>query len=213
MSKGIQLESGQTVEVISPLWRAAARVYDVSKDRIVTGRPEGVTDDALDPGRLVTLRLVVKEPPHDGEYLAETRFLGVTTGIGTEWVFENPASWVRNQKRSFARVDVDLSARCRVGSSRWLLTRVVNLSAGGFAFLWESEVRRGEAVSAVVSLPSKQIKVHGIAVRSVPAPESDASEGKFAVGVRFTRIDERDRDRVVQFVFQKQVELRRRGRV
>lgn len=213
MAKGIHLSSGETIEVISPFWRGAARVYAVSKDRIVASRPEGVTDDALATGTLVTLRFVVKDPPHEGEYLAETRFVGVKTGIGTEWVFENPDSWVRNQKRSYARVEVDLSARCRVGSSRWLPTRIVSLSGGGFAFLWEREVERGEAVSAVIALPSKPIKVHGLAARSFAPPEGEKGDGKFAVGVRFTRIDERDRDRVVQFVFQKQVELRRRGRV
>lgn len=213
MSKGIDLQSGQEIEVVHPLWRAPARVHEVTRDRIVTGRPDGLTESALEPGGLVTLRFVVKEPPHEGEYLSETRFVGVTTGLGTEWVFEYPALWIRNQKRAFARVDVDLSTRCRVGASRWLPTSVVNLSAGGFAFLWESEVEPGMPVSAVIALPAKPIKVHGIAVRSYKFQDGKKNGGKFAIGVRITRIDERDRDRVVQFVFQKQVEMRRRGRV
>lgn len=212
MSRAIQLERGATIEVISPFWRAPARVWEVERGLIVTGRPDGVADDALEPGSLVTLRFVVTGPPHDGEYLAECRFTGVTADPGPGWIFEAPSSWVRNQKRAYARVDVDLAARCRVGSSRWLPTRVVNLSAGGFAFEWEGEVEEGAQVSAVISLPSKPIKVHGVAVRTF-APDESENGGKIGIGVRITRIDERDRDRIVQFVFQKQVEQRRRGRV
>lgn len=212
MSKLIRLETGTTIDVISPFWRAPARVYEVERDLIVTSRPDGVADDALQPGSLVTLRLVVTEPPYEGEYLAESRFAGVTADPAPGWLFENPSSWIRNQKRSYARVDVDLPCRCRIGSSRWLPARVVNLSAGGFAFEWEGDVEEGAPVSAVISLPSKPIKVHGTAVRTFALSESE-KVGKIGVGVRITRIDERDRDRVVQFVFQKQVELRRRGRV
>jgi c-di-GMP-binding flagellar brake protein YcgR len=172
--------------------------------------------------------LTLAAPTEDGE--------PVLPGVGAEltlWVYDSPHAFAaparvrhqvlgspalieltlpqrveqRNQRRSF-RVDVDLAAASSLGEGR-----LVDLSAGGCclevpAVADPEAVEQRPDVHVAFELPgAARVDLGGQAVRLWRA-------GVFhRVAVEFTRISAEHQDQIAHYVFERQRELLRQGRL
>ncbi|HEY8490594.1 MAG TPA: PilZ domain-containing protein [Dehalococcoidia bacterium] len=96
------------------------------------------------------------------------------------------------------------------GARQPLRAVISNISGGGLQFLAPQPVSTGSLVRMEVPLSTLddtlEVKVQVLAVR---APEEGRS--LYRISGRFRDLPERDRRRLMQFIFREQIELRRRG--
>jgi c-di-GMP-binding flagellar brake protein YcgR len=88
-------------------------------------------------------------------------------------------------------------------------TRTFDISGGGVSLHVPGELPNGSVLGVEIRLPGGgSVFAAGRVVRAWPGP---GESGGWLVGVAFTSIEERDRDRLVSFIFEDQLRLRRRG--
>ncbi len=120
--------------------------------------------------------------------------------------------WERIQERDFVRVDVLLAAKySRVldGKPEGSRTgQVTNISGGGVLLVTDQPLAVGERVWLAFKVDDTLLETLG-SVRRVEAVP-DAGYGS---GVAFENIDDKSRQVIIQFVFKRQLELKRKGLV
>lgn len=120
-----------------------------------------------------------------------------------------------NTKRQYYRLDeLDMPAMFRIiqedeaaeaEEGRFAGTSIRDLSAGGLSFMSKEAVERGADVQVMLTLENTDLHLFGKVMRATEA-------GKiFEVGIKFESIDQLEQDKIVGYIFQKQLELRRRG--
>lgn len=123
----------------------------------------------------------------------------------------------RQQLRDFVRLDVSLpveyvpSGVQRAGEDgevELIPGRLIDLSGGGAQIVTEEEFPVGARLDLVLHLPKRLIPAEAEVVRRI----TDA-EGPVRLGVRFTAIEERDREHIVKFIFAEQRRRRKKGLV
>lgn len=83
----------------------------------------------------------------------------------------------------------------------------LDLGGGGIMFGSPIAFEEGDKVDITLEFPEQgKIKAIGQILRCTVRPN-----GEYKNSLRFTRIAESDRDRIIQFIFQRQLELRRKG--
>ncbi|MEW8977254.1 MAG: PilZ domain-containing protein [Symbiobacterium sp.] len=128
-----------------------------------------------------------------------------------------PGAIRRLQLRNFVRLDVSLPvdyapsgtrrpASEGEGEAELKSGRVVNLSGGGAQLLVEEEFPVGARLDLVLHLPDRVIPAEAEVVRHITEPHAPPR-----LGVRFTAIEERDRERIVRYIFAEQRQRRRKG--
>lgn len=129
-----------------------------------------------------------------------------------------PAEIERHQRRRYARVDAALPARYRRtgkgADSRLVPYRgtATNVSGGGVLIVtrhFGPGVEEGSHVEVELELPEGKVYAAGIVVRA--SAKGKENEVYLKIAVEFTDIDERERDMLVKYVLQRQLELRRKG--
>ncbi len=135
-----------------------------------------------------------------------------------------PGEIRRQQLRSYFRIDVSLpieyspSGRKRAGEDgveqpELLPGRTVNISGGGAQIVTGERYPLGTRLDMVIHLPDKMIPAEVEVVRHVPVAvvpgSGDPVEPR--MGVRFTQIEERDREQIVRFIFAEHRRRRRMG--
>lgn len=117
--------------------------------------------------------------------------------------------WQKIQERMFVRVDVLLDATYASVVDGQIQTvcpcSIRNLSGGGLWMLAQEKLAEGEIIWICLPLESGSIQAYGEIVRV-----ADGDEG-FGYGVAFVNLPERDRKTIIQYVYQRQLELRRKG--
>ena len=123
----------------------------------------------------------------------------------------------RLQLRDFVRLDVSLPLEyvpCGArpsgekGEVPLAPGRVIDLSGGGALILTDEDFQVGARLDLVLHLPKRLIPAEAEVVRRV----TDV-EGPIRLGVRFTAIDERDREYIVKYIFAEQRRRRKLGLV
>ncbi|TCK62590.1 flagellar brake protein [Seleniivibrio woodruffii] len=122
-----------------------------------------------------------------------------------------PDAVFRQELRSFFRVDTRLSVKVMVTvkiddvwTQKLFEGKVVDMSGGGLRMFTDIHIEK-DATIEIYFLGSiekvDQVKAQVMRCRSM--------EGKFEVGVRFVDISQTDRDRIIKYVFKRQVEQRK----
>lgn len=131
-----------------------------------------------------------------------------------------PGDIRRQQLRNFVRLDISLPIEyapsgLTVGEegAELLPGRTVNISGGGALIVTGEPHPVGARLDLVLHLPDRLIPAEVEVVRHEPVPvvpgSGDVQEPR--LGVRFTQIDERDRDQIVKFIFAEHRRRRRKG--
>lgn len=167
---------------------------------------------------------VVVEYLHDGERVGfSAQVLQRVEGATPALVLTKPepAEIRRQQLRSFFRLDVSLpieyvpSGRKPDGDAEPELVpgRTVNISGGGAQIVTRESYPVGTRLDVVIHLPDRLIPAEVEVVRHVPVAvvpgSGEAPEPR--MGVRFTQIDDRDREQIVRFIFAEHRRRRRKG--
>jgi len=132
-----------------------------------------------------------------------------------------PGDIRRQQLRSFFRLDVSLpieympSGRKLPGQEEpdLLRGRTVNISGGGAQIITGESYPIGTRLDVVLHLPDRLIPAEVEVVRhvAVPVVPGSGESAEPRMGVRFTQIDERDREQIVRFIFAEHRRRRRKG--
>ncbi len=135
----------------------------------------------------------------------DKRFLPVAV-----WVVTPPADFARIQLRSFVRLETALTATVGVaGSSQPPLKAITkNISGGGAKLAVKEPLDPGARVELAVELPDTgSLQAFGEVVRV----EHDEKRDFYIVAVKFVEVSERERDKIIKYIFRRQLARRQKG--
>lgn len=129
---------------------------------------------------------------------------------------EKPQEITKIQRRSYIRIPTSIPVRFTVlneqkqptSLSYW--SETIDISGGGVAIISPIKLSCGGYLDMELDVPRKGIiQVMGRVAR---IEEIKTEYGKkFLLGISFLAIDESDRDKIIQYVFELQREMRRKG--
>jgi hypothetical protein len=205
-------------KVVTPGQRVALTIRGLGS---TSGNVEALMDNSVvitlvvDPGNEATVLgdpdAVLEYPAHRGLYRQEgfARF-DVGGGSGAvRFVSRDEPKLV--QRRDFARVDVKIPVEVTVQDSMKFVADTLNVSANGLlletSLFGTDRLKLGTFVWLSIPLDDEEqpqegpIEARGTAVRDT---------GNGSVGIRFDHIAEKHQERLVRFVFRKEVEQRKK---
>ena len=131
------------------------------------------------------------------------------------FVLEMPDTIAKVQRRSFVRVPVlypiMFQTVTKEGLSNSNKGTMLDLSGGGLRFMTEEPVENRSLLYAQIPLPNGDLQVP-VRVCRVEKVE-DSKPQRYCVSIEFHEILERDRDRIIRFVFDTQRTMRKKGLV
>lgn len=191
----------------------SSKVVSVASAEVVMLAP-------MERGVLVPLRngelITISYNDDNAIYSFDTHVLNRQGGVEQTITLESPTEVRRVQRRNFVRIDVGLPLVYHfvdesIGEySEGFEGRTADISGGGLRFETEQAIEENIMLDMIIDLGcGERISAFGQVVRAFQV--NKGSGIKYSIGVQFTMIDERDRDKIIKFIFQKQRELRQRG--
>ncbi|MEW6227675.1 MAG: flagellar brake domain-containing protein [Bacillota bacterium] len=192
-----------------------SRIEDVGSDAVIVAAPtnEGSILE-LSEGDRVQIQVFRKDAMYSFDSVVEAVIIYPFPMLQLAL----PAEIERHQRRRYARVDTALPARYRCtdqGAGSRLVPykgTATNVSGGGVLIVtrhFGSGVEAGSYVEVELELPEGKVYAGGVVVRA--SAEEKETEVYLKIAVEFKDIDERQRDMLVKYVLQRQLELRRKG--
>lgn len=191
-----------------------SRIEEVNSKHMVCAMP-------MIKGRPLILQLGVKfygKAIIDGTvYFFTSRLLDKKIFPLPVWIIDFPFDIQRIQQRSFVRVDtmlpVEMSPMAEendealdTGAPLKVLTK--DISGGGAQLVLHEPVEIGTRLSLVIEVPGMEpIETIGEVVR-VEKPKNDRE--LFWIGIKFLDIQEALRNKLIRFIFKRQLELRQK---
>jgi c-di-GMP-binding flagellar brake protein YcgR len=190
-----------------------SRVENITKNCIVLGAP-------LDKGTPIPLRAgtLVRVNYHDEKatYSFETEVSDRDMGVGPTISTARPLSIKRTQRRNFVRLDSNLSLVFNIISDELdeagkpLKGLTLDISGGGTRFESNLSLPEGIVLEMNINLPRiGTVSALGKVVRTTATKNSVKKH--YIIGVQFMIIEEKERDKIIRYIFDKQRELRQRG--
>lgn len=214
------LRVGQSVQVEVRAGEYAgqytSRIEDISRRSLALAIPtkkgELLTLPMATP---VTISYTVEDSIKGGVVQFETRVIGYSEDPVPCLILSLPAAVEKVQKRQDVRLDCLIGLKYRIRGltgplSDWRKAYCSNLSGGGLTLVDHEDLQNGIRIDIELPLPRATIRVVGEIVRKIDY-NKDAST--FNYGVRFIVIDEFTRDSIIKYIFERQRELRRKGRL
>lgn len=115
--------------------------------------------------------------------------------------------WLMNVK---FRVIEDENKRYAEGETPYIDTYIRDISGGGVALITTEKQNIGTIIEIQLNLDGDIMTVIGEVVR---AEIYENDKNKYEIGIKFIDITQRDRDRIVKFIFHKQIKLMQKGMV
>ena len=113
------------------------------------------------------------------------------------------------EKRRYMRFNTLMEAICHAGGARKKL-KVSNVSKEGVGILGEEDLVEGEDLEIEMMIPGDNIPV--IFEGKVAWTSDDRSGGKHKGGVKFKKISNHDKSRVLEYIYQNWIKPARRGK-
>ncbi len=152
---------------------------------------------------------------NDGLYGAQVKVANVTdSGVIDLW---HTLELRRNQLRQYVRIETNLPLRFRLLSTRepdlseilrgnLVTTRMSDISGGGLSFLHEKSLRLGDLIAISFDLPGQAFA--GITGKIVHlALREGKTAALFKHHVQFVNIEQRKREGIIKYVFEKERQL------
>lgn len=130
-----------------------------------------------------------------------------------------PGSIRRHQQRDFVRLDSNLSLRYALMPERtseegkeeeppvFHAGRTQDISGSGAQIVTPEAYPIGTRLQLVLEMPGGAVHIEAVVVRLAHRP----TPREVWLGVRFTRVEERDRERIVRYIFSEQRFRRQKG--
>lgn len=193
-----------------------SRIEEVSSNHIVCAMP-------MIKGRPLTVQQGIRfygKAIIDGVvYFFTSRLLNKKMFPLPVWIIDLPHDIERIQQRSFVRVDAMLPVEVKpiveevsdeeAGDSPPIKVITKDISGGGAQLVLNEPVKIGTRLSLVIEVPDNEaIETIGEVVR-VEKPRNDRE--LFWIGIKFLDIHESFRNKLIKFIFKKQLEQRQKG--
>lgn len=217
MSNWMHLKIGQPVRFFIPAGvfkgNYMSRLEDENEDTLFFAAP--VAKSALVPlrvGQLVQVYYVSDQPSGPAVYEFEARVKGLRQEPVPLVLLPVPDSVNRKQQRAFVRVKCDLPVRFRPADQEkhhcaYRHGRCLDLSGGGLVLsASDPELVPGSTWGVELVLPEGTVAAKAKVVRLIPRKDNSG----YNAAMRFVVLGESGRDRIMRYVFARQLELRRR---
>ena len=135
-------------------------------------------------------------------------------------VLKQESEIIKIQRRSYFRLNCNCVIRYRpyklpafgVNDESFRTTQTVDLSGGGMCIIVEEKIEQINFLECVIIL-EKDIIIKAIGKIISMKKDETADSNRWKAGIHFQRINEFERERIINFVFQEQLKLRRKGLV
>ncbi len=215
------------------------RVEDIAKDNMVLAAPfdkEKKTYVSLQNGTKVR----VSFPKKDAIYQFNAKILDSRTGRLPVVIISKPKELLRFQRREFVRLDdiIRVSYKIAVSEDMKVKYKLVdrkeldnielegkeekflngftkNISGNGMLLVIKKDIAKiGNLLEISFTLPDRKkvFNVIGEIVRIADEVKVDLPD-EIGVGIRFVKIDEKDRTEIIKYIFDKQREMIKKGLV
>lgn len=193
--------------------RYSSRVENLTEDRIALASPlKHRTPIFIPPGNFVTVFFSDKLTV----YNFRSRVVANVPERVPMLIVEAPEFLEKIQKREYVRVSINLNVLFSYQDEEeqtkevWCKTR--DLSGGGLMLVSNKaiQIAKGAKVNVTFQLDSDNIYVNGELMRVYQELDISGIERQI-LGVKFVNLSESNRQFIIKFVFQRQIELRKRG--
>ncbi|NPV92031.1 MAG: hypothetical protein HPY50_14790 [Firmicutes bacterium] len=189
-----------------------SRVEEIRGDTMVLAMP-------MSRGEIVTLRretrVLINFMLNDANHAFEAPILERMRDPLPVFVVRLPTEAVKRQRRSWVRVPASLRISYTtvkdkvIDDELFLETSTIDVSGGGLLFYSDRGYRPGESMRIILHLPKRPLEVKARVIRSTIIP--DQQPRLYQTGVEFIDIRERQRDRVMKYIFEQQRMLIKKG--
>ncbi len=152
-------------------------------------------------------------------YIFKSALLQYITDPIPLWVIAPPTDVKKVQMRSYVRLDIVLDVKLEFpgegdggdgGGSRVISTLTRDISAGGIRVVVSKPLVLGKKVKIILPLPEADtVEAVGEVLRNIP-PENPGE--RHTAAIEFIDIKEKNRGKIVKYIFRKQIERRKKER-
>lgn len=187
-----------------------SRIEEITKDHLVLAMP---FDKGLpifeSPGASIYGKVITDSSP----YLFVSQFIDKKMAPLPVWIVSTPGELTKIQQREFVRIDVKIRASIMFTDQEEDIPAaklfINDISGGGVRLVSSQTYPIGKNILVTFELPGHEvIETIGQIVRS-EQPQSDRTV--YWLGVKYIGIREPQRNKIIKYVFQKQLERHRRG--
>ncbi|AVX20750.1 MULTISPECIES: flagellar brake protein [Carboxydocella] len=207
-----QLSVNQNVEIelleenLSGVYRS--RVEEIAPDRIILALPfsKGVPV----PVR-VGSQILVRYFDQSAIYSFKSEVISRATAPQAILSISIPESVNRVQRRNYVRLDDSVPLtfyKLQEDDITGTDTVTKDISGGGVRIEIPQPLELGTELELHLKLPKDKIIAVGKVVRCLPLEKPKKG---YNIGIQFTIIEERDRDKIIKYIFDRQRELRKKG--
>lgn len=189
-----------------------SRVEGISGDGLVLAAPYKNSEVVRLPrGTEVT----VKFYDQVAVYFVDCLVMSYNMGHVPTIVLGNPINSKRVQRRNFVRLDTKIPVVYTILDndmkpvSEQFKATTIDISGGGLMFSTDGTIQQGKFLEILAFLSADTtVTAIGKAVRVM---DNISGKNKKSIGVEFSLIEERERDKIIRYIFNQQRELRQRG--
>ncbi len=190
------------------------RVEDITDDTITVSAP--VANGTIVPMRR-GMRLILGISKEDALYGFYTEIIDRKGGQVPVLIVKRSPTSRRIQRRRYVRINGEIPIEIKVVKrpdpakpmpklDRNSI-REKNISGGGMLMVTQESLERGTVLQILMEFPTGRVKVMG-EVRRV---QKNVETEEYEVGLAFLDLNEKDRDKVVKYVYNRQIDLKRKG--
>lgn len=114
------------------------------------------------------------------------------------------------QKRNFVRIDKIIGLEYKVIIDKFAntaippnMTNTATISGNGLTFMSAKKIDKGIRLEMRVAIPGKAVDLAGLVINT-----NQKGPGEYEVVVKFTEIDEPDRDRLIKYILREGVKAK-----
>jgi len=199
----------------------ATRIEDMDEDTITIGAP-------MEKGYVIPLRkglkLILGVPKSDALYGFYAEVVERKTGYVPLIVLKKSSLSRRIQRRKYVRISSAVSSEVKIlylppagGAPKGkpvLPAKITksdlkekNISAGGMLLVCDKEIPKGTRLKIALNLPDGTLETRAEVVRVT----KDKERKEFEIGTQFLNMEEKEKNRLLKYIYKRQVELKRLG--
>lgn len=181
-----------------------SRIEDISKDHIIIAYPfKNGYPVPLHTNETISLRFIQDQTP----YACDVKVVTKLTAPVALLKVTKPNKIIRIQKRNWVRLPYNTTVKYKLAGYEvdFMEVMSIDISGGGLLLQTNHAIDINENLDIIFKLDNFTISTTGRVVRSFPADNS------YRIAIKFEKISEIERDKIVGFIFQKQREFIKKG--
>lgn len=181
-----------------------SRIEDISKDHIIIAYPfKNGYPVPLHTNETISLRFIQDQTP----YACDVKVVTKLTAPVALLKVTKPNKIIRIQKRNWVRLPYNTTVKYKLAGYEvdFMEVMSIDISGGGLLLQTNHAIDINENLDIIITLENFTISTTSRVVRSFPADNS------YRIAIKFEKISEIERDKIVGFIFQKQREFIKKG--